>query len=576
MRKMTLIQRFSLLCLVALVLFGIVFGWIVTTSLEHNMLMRSNQITVSIILEEVRNEFVADDLITPKIGSDYDAFTKRVKHLSFGPNIERIKIWNKDKVVVWSDNKKLVGQRFPDNKDLDEALSGKTVSGISQLRKPEHKFERQFERLLELYIPIRFEPQGDIVAVFEIYQNLDPLYVDISYQKQIVWTSTILGFAFLYVTLFGIVWRASRRIEAQTKEIVRSEERYRSLVQSAQDGIISIDRNGKVILFNKAAEQIFGYSAEEVMGQDLSILMPEQYRAKYQAGVSRFFETGEATNIGKTIELEGLRRDGQVFPMELSLSASGEADSLIVTGILKDISERKAIQEQLINAEKQALVSVIAGSIGHELNNIVTGLMGYAELLMMKPDDRELAQKSAEIFSRQAQRLKLHAQNLLSLSKPPEPKMKLIDINSLLDDVTEMLFVSGVLKMYTIVKEYSEDLPQVLGDEMLLEQVIRNLEINAAHAMGNQGILTLRTGLSEDKSYVEFSIKDTGHGIPDDRRHQIFLPFYTTKEKGKGTGLGMYIVKQIVEQHKGYIKLESEVGVGTTVTVGLPLARESK
>lgn len=127
--------------------------------------------------------------------------------------------------------------------------------------------------------------------------------------------------------------------------------------------------------------------------------------------------------------------------------------------------------------------------------------------------------------------------------------------------------------MYTIVKEYSEGLPPVLGDEMLLEQVIRNLEINAAHAMGNQGTLILSTRFSEGKSHVEFSITDTGHGIPDDKRDQIFLPFYTTKEKGRGTGLGMYIVKQIVEQHKGYIQLKSEVGVGTSVTIGLLIVR---
>ena len=244
-----------------------------------------------------------------------------------------------------------------------------------------------------------------------------------------------------------------------------------------------------------------------------------------------------------------------------------------MTEIIRDISERKAIQEQLINAEKQASVSIIAGSIGHELNNVISALLGYAQLLMRKSDDKKLAKESAEVFSTQTQRLKIHASNLLSLSKPQEPEMKPMVLNSLLDKVTDLLFVSGLLKQYTIVKEYSEDLPLVLGDEMLLEQVVRNLEINAAHAMDNQGILTVNTKFSEDNSHVEFSITDTGHGIPNDRRHQIFLPFYTTKEKGKGTGLGMYIVKQIVEQHKGYIQLKSEVGVGTAVTIGLPIMK---
>jgi len=573
MRKITLIQKFSILCLAVLVLFGIVFGWIITTSLEHNILDRSKKVTAIIVSEEVQKELADTDLITPKMGSEFDAFAERVKHLSLGPDIVRIKIWNKGQVVVWSDEKRLVGQRFPDNEELKGALNGEITSEISTLKKSEQKFERQFKRLLELYVPIRFNGKTDIETVFEIYQNLDHLYADISHLKSIVWTSVISGFVFLYLILFGIVWRASRHIEAQTKEIVQSEERYRSLVRSAHDGIVAIDRKGKVILFNEAAAKMFGYSPEEVIGQPLTMLLPEQYITKHIGGVSRFFETGETTLIGKTIEMEGSRRDGQAFPVELSLSASGVEDSLIVTEIIRDISERKAIQEQLINAEKQASVSIIAGSIGHELNNVISALMGYAQLLMRKSDDKKLAKESAEVFSTQTQRLKIHASNLLSLSKPQEPEMKPMILNSLLDKVTDLLFVSGLLKQYTIVKEYSEDLPLVLGDEMLLEQVVRNLEINAAHAMDNQGILTVNTKFSEDNSHVEFSITDTGHGIPDDRRHQIFLPFYTTKEKGKGTGLGMYIVKQIVEQHKGYIQLKSEVGVGTTVTIGLPIMK---
>lgn len=574
MRNVTLIQRFALVSLIALTFFGVGFGSVITISLEQNLLTRTKLLIAGNVSEEMKKELQNADLVTPKFGSDYHAFSKRLQHLSVGPNVERIKLWNKDRVVVWSDDQRLVGQRFTDNEELNRALTGETVSIISRLEKPEQQFEQSVERLLELYVPARFDAQGDVEIVFEIYQNLDPLYVDIVRQKRIVWTWILLGFSALYVVLFGIVMRASRHIEAQTREIKQSEERYRSLVRSAQDGIISIDRSGKAILSNEAAARIFGYSAEEMMGKPLTKLMPEQYRAKHQAGVNRLLETGETTVVGKTIELEGLRKDGQVFPLELSLSVSGEADNRTVTGILRDISERKAIQEQLINAEKQASVSVIAGSIGHEINNALSGLLGYGELLMGNPDNGELARKCAEVFSTQTQRLKLHSHNLLALSKPREPEMKLVVLDSLLDKVTELLAVSGLLKRYTVLKEYSEDLPAVLGDEVLLEQVVRNLEINAAHAMGDGGILILATRLSQDRSHVEFSIGDTGHGVPDDRRRQIFLPFYTTKGEGKGTGLGMYIVKQIVEQHKGYLQLESEVGVGTTVTIGLPVARE--
>ncbi len=570
MRKMTLIQRFSLVSLVAIVLFGVVFGWVITTSLERNMLMWSKQMAASIVSDEVKKEFTVADFVTPKTGPDYDVFSERMGRLSFGPEVERIKVWNRDKVIVWSDEQQLVGQRFPDNEELIEALDGEIVSEISLLNKTEQQFERQFERLLELYIPIRFEAQGEVGAVFEIYSNLDPLYAEISRHKQKIWTLTFLGFAVLYGALFGIVWRASGRIEAQTREIVQSEERYRSLIRAAQDGIISVDRHGKVILFNEAALQMFGYSAGEMMGQPLHKLIPEQYW-EHQFGTSRFPRASEIPLPEHSIEAKGLRKNGESFPLELSLSVSGETDDPMVTMIIRDISVRKAMQQQLVEVEKQASVSLIAGSIGHEINNTISGLAGYAKLLMRKPDDGKLARKCAEIFAAQSQRLGLHAHNLLTLSKPREPAMKPIVINSLLRKVTELLVVSGLLKAYTIVEEYAEDLPPVLGDEVLLEQVIRNLEINAAQAMEGQGILTLTTKLSPDRFHVEFSIGDTGYGIPDDKRDQIFLPFYTTKGEGKGTGLGMYIVKQIVEQHKGYLRLESEVGVGTTVTIGLPV-----
>ncbi len=575
LRNMTLIQRFSLLCLLALASLSAILGWVIGTSIEHDMLSRSREIIAKSISQLAKNHFQGVDFSTPKTGLDYDDFAERMKHLPLGTNTKRMTIWNKGHTIIWSNDKQIVGKAYPEDEELNEAIGGRVVSKIIPREKFIHKykFDSQSERLLEIYVPIRLEAGGEIAAIVESYQNLDPLFEDISYHKRILWASIIPGFAVLYFALFGIVCRASRHIEAQTKDIIRSEERYRSLVRSAQDGIISINGGGEVALFNEAAERMFGYSAEEVIGRPLTMIMPEEYREKYKTAMRRFSERGEITDSGKTMELEGLRRSGERFPIELSLSVSGEGDDRIVTGIVRDISERKKMQGQLIEAERQASVSLIAGSIGHELNNAISGLMGYADLLRMDPGNEKVAEECAEIFGTQSQRLRLHAHNLLALSKPREPEIKPVALNSLLDRVTEMLYVSGLLKRYSIVKEYSGDLPPVMGDETLLEQVVRNLEINAAHAMENQGILRLSTRFSGANSHVEFSIADTGHGIADDRRRQIFLPFYTTKGKGKGTGLGMYIVKQIVEQHEGYIRVESEVGVGTSMTVGLPAAK---
>lgn len=442
--RLTLIQQFSLYCLAALTVFAFAFGHIMTTSLEQNMLIRAKQITAHFLSGAVRKTFTEADLLTPKTGADYDVFAGRVQHLVLRPNIERIKIWNRDSVVIWADNRQIVGQRFADNHELKEALEGKVSSELSMLGKSEHTLERQFRRLLELYVPIKYDGRDDVAAVFEIYQNLDPLYADIEQQKKVIWITITAGFGLLYLVLSGIVWGASRLIDAQ--------------------------------------------------------------------------------------------------------------------------------QKQLIVAERQASVALVAGSIGHELNNSVTALSGYAELLAGDPENGDLAGKSAGVFSTQCQRLKVHASNLLALSKPQQPEMKTLDLRHIIDKTTDLLATSGVLKSFTITREHADNIPPVRGDEMLLEQVIRNLVINAAHAMGSSGCLTIGTKLPGSNTHIEFFVADTGHGIPEDKRDQIFLPFYTTKEEGKGTGLGMYIVKQAVEQHKGYINLESEENIGTKITIGLPVS----
>ena len=569
MSRMTLIQRFSVLCLLALVAFGVLLGWVVTVSLERNMLDRSKQLVAEVVADEVRKEFAGDDLTTPKTGADYATFSDAMAHLSLGPDVERVKIWNSSGVIVWSDEESLVGQFFADNHHLRESLGGEVVSEISPLAGTEYEFERQFDRLLELYVPIRFAPQGEIEAVFEVYQNLDPLYDYISSQKGTAWPAIGAGFYLLYLVLVRIVWRASRRIEAQGKEISKSEERYRSLVQSAQDGIVSVDQNRRIVLFNSGAERIFGYSAAEALGQPYTILAPDGLGSGLGPAIRHLLRAGEPSPNGKDDELQGLRKDGQVFPLELSLSVSGKEDPT-VTAIVRDISARKAMQRQLVDSEKQASVALIAGSIGHEINNVVTGLAGYSQLLMEDPADAELARKSAEVFSAQSERLQLHGKNLLELSKPREPRMEPVSVDVLLEKVTNVLCTSGLLKAYSVVRNYAESLPQVYGDETLLEQVIRNLEINAAHAMESGGTLTLDIRMSESNSHVEFSVGDSGHGIPEDQFDKVFVPFFTTKEEGRGTGLGMHIVKTIVEQHQGYIRLKSTVGVGTVVTVGLP------
>jgi two-component system sporulation sensor kinase A len=570
---MNLLQRFSLVCLFCLILLGLVFGITLTKSLEYFMLDETSRTMSSILADEFRHEFLPSDFVSPKTGREYELFSRRIRHLSFGKRVERIKVWDRKHTVLWSDTPELVGRQFQDNDELRKALTGEVVSDISDLNKTENILEKEHGRLLELYVPVSFDAGGSIPVVVEVYHNVKDLYRTIAAEKVKIWKYIILGFSFLYVALFGLVWQASRRLKRQNREITRSKERFEGLVRSARDGIVAMDGQGRIILINEAAEKIFRVRPQDVLGKSPADFLTENDRQNYAQLINTFQDCRDSSLFRDSYEIRALRADGEEFDLEGSLSCVGLGDDTMITAIVRDVSEKKAIMERLIHSEKLASVSLIAGSIGHEMNNILSSLLGYAELLRLEmPPSEDLIRTSTEVFSAQTQRLKLHANNLLALGKPQKPEMKPLAINESVEKVTDLLTISGMFKMCTIVKDYGQGLPKIRGDEMLLEQVMTNLEINAVHAMEKQGILTLSTAGTSDGAYVELSVGDTGHGMSENIRHQIFLPFFTTKEKGKGTGLGLYIVKQIVEQHQGYIRLESAEGKGTTMIIGLPVA----
>jgi PAS domain S-box-containing protein len=213
---------------------------------------------------------------------------------------------------------------------------GETVSKVKIPDKTENIFEKGFGRILEIYIPIIRNGRTD--AIFEAYLNLDTLYEDINAQKRKIGIWTVVGLTAIFSLLSGIVGNASIRIESQNEEIKRSEERIRNLINSATDGIISINKAGKVILFNKAAEQMFGYSASEMVGKSPEVLIPPHHRLSYEEGWNLYLRIRAAKIAGKSVLLRGLRKDGTMFPLELSLFVSGTANNMIGTAIVRSLS----------------------------------------------------------------------------------------------------------------------------------------------------------------------------------------------------------------------------------------------
>lgn len=337
------------------------------------------------------------------------------------------------------------------------------------------------------------------------------------------------------------------------------------LLEHVVDGVVIADGQGVVRSVNRAARELFGYEASGIIGGDVCLLFGED--AECRAKVADLFASaGETSKVYR--EDAGRRRDGSTFPMDISISRVRLGGEKAFIAIIRDITKRKRIEAQLVAGERNASVSVVASSIGHELNNAAAALMGFADLLGRKPEDAALSARVAAVFTEQTHTLASHAANLLEIGKPREPVFKPMVVSAFLAELTAMLKVSGVLKRFEVVEEHEAGQPPVNGDRGLLEQVFRNLEINAAQAMGSHGILTVRS--RAEAGWVVVTVEDTGSGIPPEFMPNVFEPFRTTKSERGGTGLGMYIAKKVVEQHGGEIAVESTVGVGTSVTVRLP------
>lgn len=371
----------------------------------------------------------------------------------------------------------------------------------------------------------------------------------------------------------------------RAEEVLReSEERYRALVDTATDAIITVDMKGRIIFGNVAASALFGYSAEEMLGRSLAMLMPEKYRREHDLGLARVVSGGEFHVIGKTIEVLGLRKDESEFPMELSLARWQTGNDLFFTGIIRNITERKQIEEKLIEAQKMDSIGNLAGGIAHDFNNMLAVMMGYSGMLLMDETNPKRKEYLESVINSGERASKLIRQ-LLAFGRKGKNLNQAININTLVEEVYAII-ERTISKEILIEKWLSEDIHAIDGDPTQIMQIILNLCVNAKDAITeDKGMIIVQTKnvIVNDiiakrypdifpGEYVMFSISDNGCGISEEVRKRIFEPFFTTKKEGavKGAGLGLAVVYGIIRSHKGFIDLKTELGKGTTFYVYLP------
>ena len=348
--------------------------------------------------------------------------------------------------------------------------------------------------------------------------------------------------------------------------LARSEARYRHLVESASDAIVTLDANGRFTTVNHAAENISGYKREELVGQWFAPMLPDDDLPKALA----HFQQALSGETG-LFESQFYRKDGEVRTISITYSTPQKDEEVLC--LIRDVTDQKMLQEQLIQSEKMSAIGQLVSGVAHELNNPLAGISAFAQLLLAEkrfPPDQRTAAETIYSEARRASRI---VQNLLTFARQHKAEKIPTAINQVLDDTLELRGYELRVRGIDVRREYDESIPETMADAHQLQQVFLNLITNAEQAMeqrdGHHHRLTVRTRRGSDAIRIE--IEDTGAGIPANLIERIFNPFFTTKPTGSGTGLGLSISLGIVREHEGRIWAENPPQTGARFVVELPI-----
>jgi len=370
------------------------------------------------------------------------------------------------------------------------------------------------------------------------------------------------------------------QVVEKTGALKISEQKYRAFFDNANDGIAVLDQNGNITDVNLRFCELHGFQQEAVVGTSIRLIEIEKARGELD---ERFRKMLHSESL--VYEAEHFRKDGSKVLLEIS------SRSIIIGGVpyvqsfYRDITEKIKLQEQVLQSQKMDSLGVLAGGIAHDFNNVLTGILGHTEVLRRHAVTDEFGRRRIKTIEEAAWRAGQMVSKLLSFARKKSLTLAPTDLNAVVLDTAELLGPALLDRNINVQVQLAPDLPTINGDSIHLEQVIANLVMNSMDAMHEGGTITIATAIKEQGreapavypslapgSSVVLTVKDTGTGIPREVLDKVFVPFFTTKAEGKGTGLGLAMVYGIVKSHKGDILVHSREGEGTTFEISFPAA----
>ncbi|MEM7045130.1 MAG: PAS domain S-box protein, partial [Pseudomonadota bacterium] len=380
----------------------------------------------------------------------------------------------------------------------------------------------------------------------------------------------------------------SRNGKRQAEKSDASRERdalLRAIIETSPDGLITIDESARILSFNPAAEAMFGYLADEVIGKNINCLMPSPYREAHDGYMDRYMTTGERRIIGIGREVLAQRKNGEIFPIDLAVGEVKLESARRFAGFIRDVSSRHAAEQsvnelrsELLHVSRLSELGEMASALAHELNQPLTAVINYLEAcrrLLEREEDagREQSESLMQKASDQAHRAGKIIQQLRKFITKGETEHKLEPINPVVREAGELAMVGSRQLSVETAFDLADDLPDVMIDRVQIQQVVTNLVRNGLDALScvDQRKLTMRTKRVSGGA-VQIDVIDTGKGLPQEVAERLFQPFVTTKPGG--VGIGLSICKTIVDAHGGRIWTTTNPEGGTAFHVSLPVDRE--